>query len=245
MCMPMCMPMCSVQRTAYVEYFRTTARALFVRLSQAGRPLCTMSHLAKTRSHLSSPRVPPCSGSLNLRLQPTQSGGDGAAAGGADADAQPCTVEAARATLQELRGGRPFTAECAGGCAERGFAEAVRNGACSPLPTGLQLGSCASPARTWRLWAAWRPRGRETGHWAPPRPCVLRAAASNVADPTASVSTQVPPMRRANVPVLARGIGRRGRGRPVSRCTPPDGAALQHQSKATASSLKAWAPSSE
>ena len=106
--------------------------------------------------------MPPCS-SLNLRLQPTQSGGDGAAAGGADADAQPSTVEAARATLQELRGGRPFTAECAGGCAERGFAEAVRNGACSHLPTGLQLGSCASPVRTCRLWAAWRSRGRQTG----------------------------------------------------------------------------------
>ena len=190
--------------------------------------------------------MPPCS-SLNLRLQPTQSGGDGAAAGGADADAQPSTVEAARATLQELRGGRPFTAECAGGCAERGFAEAVRNGACSHLPTGLQLGSCASqraPVGSGRLGV---PGGDRLGHWAPPRPCVLRAAASNVADPTASVSTQAPPMCRANVPVLARGIGKRGRGRPVSRCTPPgDGTVLQHaQSKATASWLKAWAPSSE
>ena len=65
--------------------------------------------------------------------------------------------------------------------------------------------------------------------------------------PTASVSTQAPPMCRANVPVLARGIGKRGRGRPVSRCTPPgDGAVLQQSmSKATASWLKAWAPSSE
>ena len=189
--------------------------------------------------------MPPCS-SLNLRLQPTQSGGDGAAAGGADADAQPSTVEAARATLQELRGGRPFTAECADGCAERGFAEAVRNGACSHSPTGLQLGSCASPARTCRLWAAWRSRGRETGPLG--AAMALRTSSRRLQRrrPTASVSTQAPPMCRANVPVLARGIGKRGRGRPVSRCTPPgDGAVLQQSmSKATASWLKAWAPSS-
>ena len=110
-----------------------------------------------------------------------------------------------------------------------GFSSAPARPQCAPVGSG-RLGV---------------PGGDRLGHWAPPRPCVLRAATSNVADPTASVSTQALPMCRANVPVLARGIGKRGRGRPVSRCTPPgDGTVLQHaQSKATASLLKVWAPS--
>ena len=110
-----------------------------------------------------------------------------------------------------------------------GFSSAPASPQCAPVGSG-RLGV---------------PGGDRLGHWAPPRPCVLRAATSNVADPTASVNTQALPMCRANVPVLARGIGKRGRGRPVSRCTPPgDGTVLQHaQSKATASWLKAWAPS--
>ena len=174
----------------------------------------------------------------------TQLAVDGAAGVDAYADGLPSAHETARATLQELRGGRPFTAECAGGCAERGFAEAVRTGAWSnsplrsasvrllrPLRARLAaLGGSALPGG--RGWATGRPQ---------PLPRVLEPAASKVADPTVSVNTQAPRLCRANAPVSARGIGKRRRDRPARGCTPPDGAALQ--SKATSSSSRTWAPS--
>ena len=186
--------------------------------------------------------MPPCSTRITHH-HPTQSGCDGAAGGGADTDAQPSAYEEARATLHDLRSARPFTAECAGGCAERGFAEAVRTGAwsnSSPSSASVRL-----PGRAWRLWAARHSQGGETGPLgAQPLPRVLERAASKAADPTVSVSTQTLRMCRANAPASVRGIGRRGRGCLVPRCTPPvNGNRPPLQSKATSSLSRAWAPS--
>ena len=265
MCMPMCMPMCSMQRTAYVEHFRTTARALHDRLTAD----CT----ARTKATEEPSRVcaPLSSRQAPVHHEPSRQ------------DSQPSRLRACHhvvahstfvfnprslavtarrpaaptptRSLPQSRRLAPRSKSCvAVDPSQRNVPAAARSVAlprpcvtahvhtCPPGFSSAPAPPQRAPGGSGRLGV---PGGERLGHWAPPRPCVLRAAASNVADLTASVSTQVPPMRRANAPVLARGIGRRGRGRPVSRCTPPVGATLQHQSKATASSLKAWAPSSE
>ena len=105
----------------------------------------------------------------------TQLAVDGAAGVDAYADGLPSAHETARATLQELRGGRPFTAECAGGCAERGFAEAVRTGAWSnsPLSSASVRLLRLLRARLAALGGSALPGGRD---WATGRPATASGA---------------------------------------------------------------------